>query len=96
MEIKTCSEHMTHEQKEKIDHRSIEEKRHWLKIGQMVIATSEYRKIFSTDTPDFENGKIVEFKDPWDWEGKTASSVAYIEMPCGCVKYISTGWLRGK
>ena len=97
METRTCSEHMTHEQKERIDHRSLDEKRHWLKIGQIVVATTEYKKsVRMIKEPDFENGKIVKFKDPWDWEGKTASSVAYIEMSCGCVKDINTGWLRGK
>ena len=91
METKVCSEHMTPKQKARVDHRSLAEKRHWLRVGDVVFSTSEYKEMMSE--PDFEGGKIVEFDDPSDWEGNTASSVAYVEMPCGCVKYINTGWL---
>ncbi len=94
METRVCSEHMNPKQKEeeKIDIRSLAEKRHWLRVGDVVFATGEYKKIMSQE-PNFDGGKIAEFDDPSNSKNKTASSVAYVEMPCGCVKYINTGWL---
>lgn len=92
METRVCSEHMNPKQKEHIDIRSLAEKRHWLRVGDVVFATNEYRRTMSQE-PEFDGGKIVEFDDPSDREGNTASSVTYVEMPCGCVKYINTGWL---
>ena len=92
MQLITCSEHMTIKQKEAVDHRSLDEKRNLLKVGDTVFATSEYREVMSEE-PDFEGGRIIEFNEPRDWAGKKALSQAYIQMPCGCTKYISTGWL---
>ena len=93
----TCSKHMTREQKARVDHRSDLAKRHFLKVEDIVYATSKYRKTMrmglEEHEPEFEGGMIADFNDPSDWEGNTASSQAYIEMPCGCVHFISTGWL---
>ena len=92
MEVKTCSQHMTPKEKDRVDNRSTREKRNWFKEGDIVKANSRYKELLSKE-PDFVGGKIIGFKDPYDWEGITALSQAYIEMPCGCVKFVSTGWL---
>jgi len=98
IDVKTCQKHKTPEQKAREDHRSLLEKRHFLEIGDIVYATSKYRKTMSIKLedkdPDFDGGKIVKFKDPYDWDGNKAHSQAYIEMPCGCVLFYSTLWLR--
>ncbi len=89
----TCSEHRTPEQEARFDYRTSYEKRNCLKVGNIVYAISEYIKMYDGEIPNFDGGKIIGFKDPWDWKPKTESSVAYVEMPCGCVKFIGTGWL---
>jgi len=92
MKHNTCQEHKTSEQIEAEDHRSIEEKRLFFKIGNKIKANDEYRRIISKE-PEFEGGIIIEFKDPYDFDEKTANSIANVEMPCGCTHVINTGWL---
>ena len=79
------------------DKRTVEEKRRYFKEGDNVIATQEYRKLMNTiGDPEFENGTIIAFREPVFWDGKSATSLAYVEMPCGCVHAINTHWIKRK
>lgn len=97
MKYNTCQNHKTPDQIEKEDHRSIYQKRCLLSIGDKIKATTEFRKVmigsYRPKEPVFEGGKIIEFKDPYDSDGKTAHSLANVEMPCGCTHRINTAWL---
>jgi len=78
----------------KKDTRTLLEKRNFFKVGDKVQANREYEKIISSE-PDFNGGTIIEFQEKYDLH----TSLANVEMPCGCTIVINTYWLtkfRGK
>jgi hypothetical protein len=93
MKSNTCQKHKTPAEIEREDHRSVMEKRLQFSVGDKIKATTEFRRHCRTEEPEFEGGKIIEFKDPYDFDGKTATSLANVEMPCGCTHAINVSWL---
>ena len=91
----TCQKHKTTEQIRNEDHRTIEEKRGFLCTGDIIEATDEYLKVIDKE-PVFQGGKIIEFKDPYSFDGNKATSLANIQLPCGCTHAINTSWIRKK
>jgi len=90
---------MTQEQKDRIDHRTLATKRNGLELNQKVTVTDEYKQVFKcslASKSEFLDGIIVSFSDPYDFNGKTATSLATIEFSCGCRELRNVTWLKKK
>lgn len=102
MKHNTCDTHKTPRQWEYANSaaRTLEQKRRNYKIGDRVEVTEDYRKMhggvkgLTEDTSDeFDNGRIVDFKDPYDWE-LNAFSIASVELPCGCIRALNVAHMK--
>jgi len=92
MDANRCSIHKSQSQKACDNKRTLNQKRHWFELTQEVVATDEYTKAIS-ESPKFNNGYIIAFRDPYEWEPKR-SSTALVSMSCGCRIWIDTSWLK--